>query len=116
MQFKEWLIEENALEIPLNKLWGWNQKVREVVQNISLGKLSYSQGKPLIISRLDSPRGHFFVLDGHHRVVEAIMNGQNTIQANLDEYTPRIERTGGAHKSMVNEKIRIIDALSERQG
>ena len=107
---------ENTLEIPLNRLWGWAPKVAESIQDVRSSKLSYSQGKPLIVSRLDSPRGHFFVMDGHHRVVEASINGQNTITANLDEFMPRIERTGGAHRDMVENKVRIIDELSGLQG
>lgn len=83
----------------------------EVIQNVQSGQLSYNKGKPLIVSRLDEPRGHFFVMDGHHRVVEAAMAGHHTIEANIDEHMPRIERTGGAFKNMIDGKVRIIDHL-----
>ena len=107
MRFKQWIETTQQLEIPLNKLFGWRPKVVESIEDLRVGKLSYTPG-PINVSRLDSPRGAFFVLDGHHRVLEAAEKGQTSISATIDEYMPRIERTGGAHKSMVDEKVPII--------
>lgn len=73
MNFKTWL-EATAgavLTIPLNRLYGWSPKVEEVYEDIQAGRLSHSPNVPGRVSRLDNPRGSFFILDGYHRIVEA---------------------------------------------
>lgn len=115
MNFKLWLeaTAGNVLTIPLNRLYGWMPKVEEVYDDIKAGKLSYSPGVPARVSRLDNPRGAFFIIDGYHRIVEAGIKGAASISATLDEYTPRIERTGGSHRDMVNNKVPILAVIKK---
>jgi hypothetical protein len=114
MKFSDWMIlEQQEIVIPVKKLFGWRPKLMEAIQDIHDGLLSHSTGSPIIVSRLDSPRGSFFMMDGYHRVLESMMAGQLEIQAKIDLYTPRIERTGGAHQNMVNNKVRIVDVASQ---
>jgi hypothetical protein len=103
MKFKLWFEANNPLVVPIARLYGWRPKMDEVLQDIRSGRLSHTNG-PVTISRLDSPRGSFFVMDGHHRIVEAGMAGRDTIEAIINQYTPRIERTGGSFRDMVADK------------
>ena len=36
------------------------------------------------------------------------MSGGVSIVVTIDEFTPRIERTGGAHRNMLEDKIPIL--------
>lgn len=110
MRFKLWL-EASAINIPINKLYGWKPKTDKVYEDMQAGRLSHSTGSPVIVSRLDSPRGAFFILDGYHRIVEAALAGQATVQATIDVHIPRIERTGGAHADMVAQKVPIVELV-----
>lgn len=96
-----------SFEVPFTRIYGWRPKVIQTVQEIQAGKLSQTKAG-VTLSRLDSPRGSFFVIDGYHRIIESAMAGGKSIQATIDEYTPRIERTGGAWKNKVADKIPIL--------
>ena len=101
----------HEVSVKVKSLYGWGPKLQETMGEIRDGKLSYSSHEPLRVSRLDSPRGAFFILDGHHRAVEAAFEDKDTVKAIIDVHVPRIERTGGAHRDVILEKIRVIDAL-----
>lgn len=113
MEFKKWLVQESVLNVPLNKIYGWKPKADQTIEDIRQNKLSYSADSPLILSRLDNPRGYFFIMDGYHRFLQAILANQATLPATIDSFVPRIERTGGAHSSMVNEKVHLLPYFSK---
>lgn len=106
MKFGEWLVgESGVLLVSVKKLYGWGEKAESAYREVLEGKLSYSGDAPIRVSRLDSPRGSFFIIDGYHRAIEAIRAGLGTVSVVVDEYVPRIERTGGAFKTKVDEKV-----------
>jgi len=109
MNFKQF-IAEAVLQINVGKLYGWRPKVEEVIKNIKEGRVSQSVGEPVVVSKLDS-RGDYFIINGYHRVIEAIMRKENIIIATVDEFTPNIERTGGAHAGFLADKVKIVDLL-----
>lgn len=100
------------LNVSLGKIYGWKPKMGIVFHDIREGRLSRSTG-PAIVSRLDTPRGGFFIIDGYHRIVEAGLKGKQAVEVVISKDLPRIERTGGAHADMVAEKGRIIDLVRE---
>lgn len=93
--------------VALPDLWGWRPKVEETLADVRAGRRSYHTGMPLILSRLGSGRQKFFVIDGYHRIVEALERGQRTLQAVISEHVPYIERTGGAFRSYLEDKVNI---------
>jgi len=101
---------ETVIVIPLRLIYAWGPKVEETIEDVRKRRLSYHTGIPLKVSRLDSPRGAFFIVDGHHRVVEAVNRGERTIRGVVDSFIPRIERTGGAHRSWVEGKVNVQKA------
>jgi hypothetical protein len=100
--------------VSVAKLFAWRPKLLETIVDVDEGRLSYSPGKPLRVSHLDTPRGAFMILDGHHRAVEAVRAGNATIAVELDSYVPRIERAGGAYSSYVDDKVNVADFLKGR--
>ena len=103
------------LRVPLSKLFAWKPKIAETLVDVEEGRLSYSSTVPLSVSRLDTPRGGFFVLDGHHRAVEAACAHKAFVMGTLDRYIPRIERTGGAHRDVLLNKGKVLDEVDARR-
>jgi hypothetical protein len=95
------------ITVDVRKLWAWGPKVDATIIDVNEGRLSYSNAQPLVVSRLDTPRGAFYIVDGHHRAVEAVVNGRRTVLAIVSDEVPRIERTGGAHRSVVEQKVNV---------
>lgn len=98
--------------VDAKKLYAWRPKLEETIVDVDEGRLSHSPDEPVRVSRLDSPRGAFLILDGHHRAVEAIRKGRRTIPIEIDHYLPRIERAGGAFETYVNDKVRVYDRIT----
>lgn len=111
MNFKNWLLTENHFILPLNKIWGSPEKLRQSIDEVLKGQISYSSNKPIIVSQLDNPKNHFYLMDGYHRVIEAFQSNQLQIPAVIDIHIPRIERTGGAYSDRMIEKVLIVDSL-----
>jgi hypothetical protein len=101
-----------AGQVALSKLWGWAPKLEETLGDLREKRVSQNVGAPVRLSRLDSPRGAFFVLDGYHRVVEAILRGERSIAFMIDEYVPRIERTGGAWTDKLAAKRNVVEFVA----
>jgi hypothetical protein len=93
--------------VAAKKLFAWRPKLEETIADVDEGRVSRSQDQPLRVSRLDAPRGAYLILDGHHRAVEAIRAGHQTIPVEIDRYLPRIEHAGGAFDSYVNDKTNV---------
>ena len=95
--------------VSVKKLFAWLPKLKDTVYDIRAGRVSYSTGQPLTVSQLDTPRGAFFILDGHHRAVEAVLAKRPEIAIEINPHVPRIERTGDAYRSVVAEKANVAD-------
>jgi len=97
--------------VDLRKLYAWKPKVEETIIDIAQGRVSRSNDQPVKVSRLDTPKGAFWVIDGHHRVVEAVLRGERTIRIVVDEMLPRIERTGGAYVSVLSNRVNVANVV-----
>lgn len=97
-----------TLTIPISRLWGWTPKFHEVVEDMKNNRLSHAGDAPILVSRLDTPRGAFFMIDGYHRVVEAAMAGKGSVQATINPHIPRIERSGGGYVAMLAQKAPMM--------
>lgn len=102
-----------VIDVRVDRLYAWLPKLEETLHDIREGRLSRSSGEPLRVSRLDSPRGSFFILDGHHRAIEAVLAGRSRVQAVIDPEMPRIERTGGAHRSILEAKASVSQFVQQ---
>lgn len=100
-------IAASLRSVDARKLFAWRPKLEETIVDVAEGRVSRSQDQPVRVSRLDTPRGAFMILDGHHRAVEAIGTGNLTIPVEIDLYVPRIERAGGAFDSYVDDKVNV---------
>lgn len=95
------------MRVDIKKLYGWKSKVEETITDIIAERYSRQVGIPVTVSQLDTPRGTYFVLDGHHRVIEALKRKERTIQVDVSEHVPHIQRTGGAYDSYMQNMVPI---------
>ena len=98
-------------EVSVHKLFAWQPKVEETIVDVAEGRTSRSNDKPIVVSRLDTPRGGFWIVDGHHRAVEAVQRGDTRVRIIIDENVPRIERTGGAYADTLRRKVNVAQAV-----
>lgn len=100
------------MRVSFKKLFTRPGKLKETLKDIREGRLSFTR-LPIIVSKLDSPRGTFFILDGHHRVVESFLSNKKGQEIIIDRYVPRIERTGGGYSEYIKDKVNVYDWLNE---
>ena len=93
--------------VSVKKIFVDPRKLAETIIDVKEGRTSFSHGAPLEVSRLDSPRGAFYVMDGHHRLVELMQKGETSVPITISEKMPRIERTGGGYRDAVARKVRV---------
>jgi hypothetical protein len=111
---REIAIALKTIRVNVKNLYGWRPKLEEALMDVSEGRVSHSTGQPLIVSRLDTPRGGVMILDGYHRAIEAIQAGQPRLEATVSEFLPRIERAGGAYRAYVENKANVLDRIRRR--
>lgn len=98
--------------VRLRSLYAWGPKVSETLDELKRSELSYhEEGAALLVSKL-SRRGAWFVLDGHHRAIEAIQRGDSTILIQQSADVPNIEH-GGGYRDMLSKMVNIADAVAE---
>ena len=90
--------------IPLKKLMAAGWKVTETKKDLSEGRLSKNLGA-ILVSRISG--GKFFILDGHHRALEAMARNEKTICAEISEHVPHLEKTGGAYDRVLKSATKL---------
>lgn len=98
-----------VMKISAAKLYGWRPKVEETIKEIQNNQLSHSSG-PVTVSKLDSIRGGWFVTDGHHRAIEAMMKNENAILCEQNPHIPYLERPAEAYRSYVSDMVPLLPA------
>lgn len=95
--------------VAIGKLYVSPRKMGETIIDVREGRTSYSKYEPIVVSRLDS--GDFYVMDGHHRLLERITDGEKKLPIVFSNELPRIEHTGGAYAAMLAVKQRAVDLI-----
>ena len=101
----------NGQAIKVAKLYTHRPKAQATLIDVREGRTSFSSHLPIVVSRLDSVRGGFYIVDGNHRAIEAALRGDRSILATLDPNVPRIERTGGAYTCWTSDMVRPLDMV-----
>lgn len=104
------LVKESnsSFKVPLDSLYSPKWKVEESYNEILKGELSRTDG-PIKVSKIG--RNKFFVIDGNHRTIEAILNSKSSIIATLDEFYPDLTKTGGAFNSELEKTVQVTSYL-----
>jgi hypothetical protein len=100
--------ESVGTEVDIGKLYSPEWKIKETLDDLRNNKPSMTSGA-IRVSKIGN--GRLFVLDGNHRVVEAIKSGKTTIPVEFDNYIPDMTRTGGGYLDMIKSAVRIVDKV-----
>ena len=110
MRFKDYFKENKEFKVALKQLFSPLWKIQETLKDIDEGKVSKNNG---IVKVSKMGNGKYFIIDGNHRVVEAIQRGEDSIIVVLDEFVPDITRTGGAYNNMIGEAVQVISVVKK---
>ncbi len=117
MDIKSWIFNnckfaqtQTIVRVPM--LYSWRTKVDQTIEELKVDQTSQSFG-PILASKLDRIKGGWFVLDGHHRAIEAIMRGDPTIACIQDKNVPFIERPSTAYASYLADMVRLVDVAKQ---
>ena len=98
----------SSFKVPLDSLYSPKWKIEESYKEILKGELSKTDG-PIKVSKIG--RNKFFIIDGNHRTIEAILNSESSLMATLDEFYPDLTKTGGAFNSELEKTVQVTKYL-----
>lgn len=104
--------ESVGTEVDIGKLYSPEWKIKETLDDLRNNKPSMTGGA-IRVSKIGN--GRLFVLDGNHRVVEAIKSGKTTIPVVFDNYIPDMTKTGGGYLDTIKSAVRIVDKVNLKQ-
>ncbi|KKN96697.1 hypothetical protein LCGC14_0163410 [marine sediment metagenome] len=106
-------IKGKPWRVRLRSLYAWEPKIDKTFSEIEKGELSYHAAKsPLLVSKLEK-RAAWFILDGHHRAIEALQRGETEIDAVHSADVPNIEH-GGGYRNMLSQMVNVADKIEGR--
>ena len=92
--------------VKIGRVYGSEPLVEGAMIDIEKGRPSRTR-RPVRVSRLDSPRGGLFILDGYHRAVQAALVGQTMLEVEVEPALPYIERPVGTWGDLVRRKVQV---------
>ena len=95
--------------VQYNMLWSTRAKLEGTYNDILNGLLSYSRSNDPLVTKSLSKRQAYFILDGHHQIMEDLMNGVKSIWVNWDQYTKYID--AGIGNEFPVDAIRVVDFI-----
>jgi hypothetical protein len=98
----------SSFKVPLDSLYSPKWKIVESYKEILKVELSKTDG-PIKVSKIG--RNKFFIIDGNHRTIEAILNSESSLMATLDEFYPDLTKTGGAFNSVLEQTVQVTKYL-----
>jgi hypothetical protein len=87
--------------ISLRRLYQTDEKIVHTLAHVRRGLVSEHAGEPVQLAAIGA--GRFYVLDGAHRVVEAILDGRRSVPAEVVIYSYGVPR----------DLQRFVDGLSD---
>jgi len=100
------------ITVQSSDFWSHKFYLEEVYENILSERLSRSAGEiPIVQKSLDMPNA-VFIMDGHHRIIEGILNGQTTFNVFWNSDYPYID--AGVGNELPIDKVQIIDFLKTK--
>ena len=82
MNFKNWLLSET--KIPIEDILPDKDNMETAVDSIRKGMTS-SDNKPLKVYKLKNNQTKYVLADGHHRLLQAILAGNDSVNCTIDK-------------------------------
>ena len=82
MKFKLWLLSET--KIPIEDILPDKDNMETAVDSLRKGMTS-NDNKPLKVYKLKNNQNKYVLADGHHRLLQAILAGKDSVDCIIDE-------------------------------
>jgi hypothetical protein len=82
MNFKQWLLSET--KIPIEDILPDKDNMETAVDSLRKGMTS-NDNKPLKVYKLKNNKNKYVLADGHHRLLQAILAGKDSVDCIIDE-------------------------------
>lgn len=82
MNFKQWLLSET--KIPIEDILPDKHNMETAVDSLRKGMTS-NDNKPLKVYKLKNNQNKYVLADGHHRLLQAILAGKDSVDCIIDE-------------------------------
>lgn len=105
--FKNFLLHEQIKKIDIDYLLPHKDDMETAVDSLSKGRPSFDT-KPITVYPVGN---NYVVADGHHRLLQAILDGDTEIKANILEQDPRITSAGTIELDSSNGRFYGLDDL-----
>jgi len=92
--------------------WSHNFYLEEVYENIKNNRLSLSKEEiPIVQKSLEMPNA-VFIMDGHHRIIEGILNGKKSFDVYWNPDYPYID--AGIGNDLPVDKVNVVQFLQQK--
>jgi hypothetical protein len=109
MKFKLWLESKDIFELDIDSILPDKDNMETAVDSLSKGMYS-DDHRPIKVLKYD---GKHILSDGHHRLLQAILNGENTIKAHVEDSNVPISDKGTIEIDSSNGRFYGLDELLE---
>jgi hypothetical protein len=99
---------QQQISVDVNSLYSPSWKIKEVLMDLDKGNGSRTHA-PINVSKIG--KNKFYIMDGNHRVIEGIANGQKVFDATIDEYVPDMTKTGGSYNSFIEDAVQVTSIV-----
>ena len=99
------------ITVQSSDFWSHEFYLEEVYNNIKNGKFSLSQEEIPMVQKSLKMLNAIFIEDGHHRIIERILKGQQLFNVYWDENDPYID---DAHGELPTDRVNLIQFLQQK--
>jgi len=100
------------ITVNASDFWSHNFYLEEVYNNIVNERFSLSKEEiPIAQKSLEMPNA-VFIMDGHHRIIEGILNGQKTFNVYWNSDYPYID--AGIDNELPVDKVNVVQFLQQK--
>jgi len=100
------------INVNTSNFWSHNFYLEEVYNNIVNERFSLSKEEiPIVQKSIEMPNA-VFIMDGHHRIIEGILNGQKTFNVYWNSDYPYIDAE--IDNELPVDKVNVVQFLQQK--
>ncbi|HUU88209.1 MAG TPA: hypothetical protein VMX17_10710 [Candidatus Glassbacteria bacterium] len=100
------------INVHTSNFWSHNFYLEEVYNNIVNERFSLSKEEiPIVQKSIEMPNA-VFIMDGHHRIIEGILNGKKSFDVYWNPDYPYID--AGIGNDLPVDKVNVVQFLQQK--
>jgi hypothetical protein len=107
-QYYKETISSKTFIVKASQLYSPQWKIEDTKKNLEKGLLSRTEG-PITVSKIGP--GKYYLMNGHHRVLQGIISGKTSFEATLDKHIPDMSRTGGGYSNEIKNAVQVVSLI-----